>query len=103
MDSPLAQLIAEGKLGAVLNVNGLDKIKELQEIAVHKSRLGIPLLFGLDVIHGNVTIMPIPLAQSCTWNLNLIEKGAEIAAKEATAQGINWNFSPMVDVSVDPR
>ena len=103
MNSPLAQLIAEGKLGAVLNVNGLDKIRELQEIAVHKSRLGIPLLFGLDVIHGNVTIMPIPLAKSCTWNLNLIESGAVVAAKEATAQGINWNFSPMVDVSVDPR
>lgn len=103
MDSPLAQLIREGKLGAVLNVNGLEKIKELQEIAVHKSRLGIPLLFGLDVIHGNVTIMPIPLAQSCTWNLDLIEKGAKVAAKEATAQGINWNFSPMVDVSFDPR
>lgn len=103
MNSPLAQLTAEGKLGAVLNVKGQEKIIELQRIAVKKSRLGIPLLIGQDVIHGNLTVFPIPLAQSCSWDLNAIELGAKIAAKEATAQGINWVYSPMVDISIDPR
>ena len=101
--SSFSQLIEKGQLGAVLNVSRLDKIRQLQEIAVNKGRLGIPLIFGLDVIHGNVTVLPVPLAQSCTWNLDLIERGAQVAAKEATAQGINWNYSPMVDVSVDAR
>lgn len=103
LNSPLAKLAAEGKLGAVLNVKGQDKIRELQEQAVKKSRLGIPLLIGQDVIHGNQTVFPIPLAQSCSWDLNAIEEGSRIAAKEATAQGINWVYSPMVDISVDPR
>ena len=103
MNSPLAQLTAEGKLGAVLNVKGQDKIKDLQQIAVKKSRLGIPLLIGQDVIHGNQTVFPIPLAQSCSWDLEAIENGARIAAKEATAQGINWVYSPMVDIAIDPR
>ena len=69
MNSPLAQLAAEGKLGAVLNFKGQDKVRELQAVAVKKSRLGIPLLIGLDVIHGNQTVFPIPLAQSCSWDL----------------------------------
>jgi len=103
MNSPLAQLTAEGKLGAVLNVKGQEKVKELQRIAVKKSRLGIPLLIGQDVIHGNQTVFPIPLAQACSWDLNAIELGARIAAKEATAQGINWVYSPMVDIAIDPR
>ena len=103
MNSPLAQLTAEGKLGAVLNVKGQDKIKDLQRIAVKKSRLGIPLLIGQDVIHGNQTVFPIPLAQACSWDIKAIENGARIAAKEATAQGINWVYSPMVDISIDPR
>lgn len=103
MNSPLAQLTAEGKLGAVLNVKGQDKIRELQRIAVKKSRLGIPLLIGQDVIHGNQTVFPIPLAQACSWDIAAIEQGARIAAKEATAQGINWVYSPMVDIAVDPR
>lgn len=103
MDSPLAQLAEEGKLGAVLNVKGQDKIRELQRIAVEKNRLGIPLLIGQDVIHGNQTVFPIPLAQSCSWDLEAIEQGARIAAKEATAQGINWIYSPMVDIGIDPR
>ena len=103
MNSPLAQLTAEGKLGAVLNVKGQDKIKELQRIAVKKSRLGIPLLIGQDVIHGNQTVFPIPLAQACSWDIKAIENGARIAAKEATAQGINWVYSPMVDIAIDPR
>ena len=103
MDSPLAQLTAAGQLGAVLNVKGQDKIHELQRVAVNKSRLGIPLLIGLDVIHGNQTVFPIPLAQACSWNLKAIENGARIAAKEATAQGVNWVYSPMVDIAIDPR
>ena len=76
MNSPLAQLTAEGKLGAVLNVKGQDKIRELQRIAVKKSRLGIPLLIGQDVIHGNQTVFPIPLAQACSWDIAAIEQGA---------------------------
>ena len=103
MNSPLAQLAADGKLGAVLNFKGQDKVRELQTVAVKKSRLGIPLLIGLDVIHGNQTVFPIPLAQSCSWDIAAIEEGARIAAKEATAQGINWVYSPMVDISVEPR
>lgn len=103
MNSPLAQLTAEGKLGAVLNVKGQDKIRELQRIAVKKSRLGIPLLIGQDVIHGNQTVFPIPLAQACSWDIAAIEQGARISAKEATAQGINWVYSPMVDIAIDPR
>ena len=103
MNSPLAQLTAEGKLGAVLNVKGQEKIKELQRIAVKKSRLGIPLLIGQDVIHGNQTVFPIPLAQACSWDIKAIENGARIAAKEDTAQGINWVYSPMVDIAIDPR
>lgn len=102
-DSPLLQLIAEGKLGAILNMKGYKDIREAQETAVKKSRLGIPLLMGLDVIHGYETIFPIPLAQSCSWDLEAIEQGARIAAKEATADGINWAFSPMVDVALDAR
>ena len=103
MNSPLAKLATEGRLGAVLNVVGLDKIRPLQEAAVKRSRLGIPLLFGQDVIHGYQTVFPIPLAQSCSWNLKAIEEGARIAAKEATSQGINWAYSPMVDIALDPR
>lgn len=103
MNSPLAQLAAEGKLGAVLNVKGQDKVRELQRVAVEQSRLGIPLLIGQDVIHGNQTVFPIPLAQSCSWDIEAIENGARIAAKEATAQGINWVYSPMVDIAIDPR
>ena len=103
INSPLAQLTEEGKLGAILNVKGQDKIKELQRIAVKKSRLGIPLLVGQDVIHGYQTVFPIPLAQACSWDIKAIENGARIAAKEATAQGINWVYSPMVDIAIDPR
>ncbi|MGM9713489.1 MAG: beta-glucosidase BglX [Prevotella sp.] len=103
INSPLAQLTAEGKLGAVLNVKGQEKIRELQRIAVKKSRMGIPLLIGQDVIHGNQTVFPIPLAQACSWDIKAIENGARIAAKEATAQGINWVYSPMVDIAIDPR
>ena len=102
-DSPLLDLIAQGKLGAILNMKGFDDIRTVQETAVKRSRLGIPLLMGLDVIHGYETVFPIPLAQSCSWDLPAIEQGARIAAKEATADGICWTFSPMVDIALDAR
>lgn len=95
--------IVDGKLGAVLNMTTLERIKKTQQIAVTKSRLKIPLLFGLDVIHGYKTIFPIPLGLSCTWDMNLIKRSAQIAASETSADGINWTFSPMVDISRDPR
>ena len=102
-DSPILTLVAEGKLGAVLNMKGYDNIRKLQETAVEQSRLGIPLLIGMDVVHGYETIFPIPLAQSCSWDLEAIEQGARIAAKEASAEGVNWTYSPMVDVALDAR
>lgn len=103
MNSPLAELTAKGQLGAILNVKGTKKIKSLQEIAVKKSRLHIPLLFGQDVIHGYQTVLPLPLAQACSWNPEAIEQGARMAAQEASATGINWVYSPMVDVATDAR
>ncbi len=101
--SNVAKNIAEGKVGGLFNIKSVQKIKEVQKIAVEKSRLKIPLLFGMDVIHGYETTFPIPLGLSCTWDMNLIERSAQIAAQEASADGINWTFSPMVDVSRDPR
>ncbi|MBT2654760.1 glycoside hydrolase family 3 C-terminal domain-containing protein [Bacillus sp. ISL-18] len=95
--------IREGLLGSMGGVTGADLSNELQKIAVEESRLGIPLLFGLDVVHGYRTIFPIPLAEACSWDLELIEKTAEIAAKEASAAGIHWTYAPMVDITRDPR
>lgn len=103
VSSPLADLVRHGRLGSVLNVKGVDKIRTLQEIAVKESRLGIPLLVGQDIIHGYETVLPIPLAQACSWNPAAVEAGARLAAREATAQGVNWVYSPMVDVAHDPR
>ena len=102
-DSPILDLIAKGKLSSVLNLKGIDNIRILQETAVKKSRLGIPLIIGMDVVHGYETVFPIPLAQSCSWDLEAIEQGARIAAKEASADGINWTYSPMVDIALDAR
>ena len=101
-DSPLLELIAKGKLGTVLNQTGVESIRQLQD-AARKSRLGIPVLVGMDVIHGYETIFPIPLAMSCSWDLAAIEQAARIAAKEATADGICWTYSPMVDIALDAR
>lgn len=95
--------IAQGKMGGVFNIKGLDKIKALQDIAIKNSRLGIPLLVGMDVIHGYETIFPIPLALSCSWDTEAMKKVGEVSAKEASADGINWTFSPMVDVALDAR
>ena len=90
-------------MGGLFNLKGVERIREVQRQAVEESRLGIPLLFGMDVIHGYETIFPIPLGLSCTWDMKAIEESARIAAVEASADGISWTFSPMVDVSRDPR
>lgn len=92
-----------GLVECSFGVNGPDALHELQKIAVHESRLGIPLLFGYDVIHGHQTVLPIPLALSCSWNPELIEACARTAAREAAACGLNWVFSPMLDIGRDPR
>ncbi|EXY67161.1 beta-glucosidase BglX, partial [Bacteroides fragilis] len=95
--------IKRGEVGGLFNLKGVDKIRDVQHLAVENSRLGIPLLFGMDVIHGYETIFPIPLGLSCTWDIPAIEESARIAAVEASADGISWTFSPMVDISRDPR
>ena len=102
VDNP-TELVRRGQVGAVLNLQGVTKIKAMQEFAVNNTRLGIPLFFGKDVIHGYETIFPIPLAMSCSWYMDAIETMARISAIEASADGINWTFSPMVDVSKDAR
>lgn len=102
-DTEIGNLVAEGKVGGVFNMKGVEKIRALQEVAVKQSRLGIPLIVGMDVIHGFETIFPIPLAMSCSWDVEAVEEAARIAAKEATADGINWTFSPMVDIALDAR
>lgn len=101
--SNIAKKIEEGKVGGLFNIKSVQKIKEVQRIAVEKSRLKIPLLFGMDVIHGYETTFPIPLGLSSSWNMDLIKRSAQIAAQEASADGINWTFSPMVDISREPR
>lgn len=97
------QSVANGSAGGVFNLYGPAPVRKLQQLAVGQSRLHIPLLFGYDVIHGHKTTFPIPLALACTWNLPLIEESARIAADEASADGVNWVFSPMVDIARDPR
>lgn len=101
--SDIAAKIKRGEVGGLFNLKGVDKIRDVQHLAVENSRLGIPLLFGMDVIHGYETIFPIPLGLSCTWDIPAIEESARIAAVEASADGISWTFSPMVDISRDPR
>jgi beta-glucosidase len=96
-------LIKQGKAGSVFNAFTVDFVKELQRVAVEETRLHIPLIFGYDVIHGHRTIFPIPLGQAATWDTALIEKAERIAAIEATAEGLNWVYAPMVDVARDPR
>ena len=101
--SDVAKKIEQGLVGGLFNLKGVAKIRDVQKLAVENSRLGIPLLFGMDVIHGYETIFPIPLGLSCTWDMKAIQKSARIAAVEASADGIFWTFSPMVDISRDPR
>jgi beta-glucosidase len=101
--SDIAKKIADGEVGGLFNIKSVAKIKEVQKVAVEKSRLKIPLLFGMDVIHGYQTVFPIPLGLSCNWDMQAIEQSARIAANEASADGICWTFSPMVDIARDPR
>ena len=101
--SNVAEKIREGKVGALLNLKGAERILELQKIAVEESRLGIPLIFCMDVIHGYETVYPIPLALSCSWDMEGIQQSAAVAACEASADGINLTFSPMVDICRDAR
>lgn len=101
--SDIGKKIREGKVGGLFNIKSVAKIKDVQRIAVEESRLKIPLIFGMDVIHGYETVFPIPLGLSCSWDMKAIERSAQIAAKEASADGICWTFSPMVDICRDPR
>lgn len=101
--SDIAKKIESGMVGGLFNIKSVAKIREVQKIAVEKSRTKIPLIFGMDVIHGYESIFPIPLGLSCSWDMKLIERSARIAAQEASADGINWTFSPMVDISRDAR
>ena len=101
--SDIARKIKEGKVGGLFNIKGVSKIREVQRLAVEESRLGIPLLFGMDVIHGYETVFPIPLGLSCCWDMQTIENSARVAAIEASADGICWTFSPMVDICRDAR
>ena len=103
MNTQVGGAIAAGNMGGIFNIKGAKEIREMQELAVKKSRMGIPLLVGMDVIHGYETIFPIPLALSCSWDIAAVEQSAAIAAKEASADGINWTFSPMVDITLDAR
>ena len=102
-NSDIGKKIREGRVGGLFNIKTVEKIRAVQKVAVEESRLKIPLIFGMDVIHGYETVFPIPLGLSCTWDMKLIERSARIAAIEASAAGINWTFSPMVDIARDPR
>ena len=102
-NSDIAKKIKEGKVGGLFNIKGVEKIIEVQRVAVEESRLKIPMIFGMDVIHGYQTTFPIPLGLSCSWNMQAVEQSARIAATEASAEGICWTFSPMVDIARDPR
>ncbi|MGE5108820.1 MAG: glycoside hydrolase family 3 N-terminal domain-containing protein, partial [Sphingobacteriales bacterium] len=102
-NSDIGKKIKEGKVGGLFNIKTVAKIKAVQKVAVEESRLRIPLIFGMDVIHGYETVFPIPLALSCSWDMKAVERSAQIAAQEASADGICWTFSPMVDIARDPR
>lgn len=95
--------LKSGRVGSMFNITGVENVRKIQKIVVENSRLGIPLIFGYDVIHGYKTISPIPLAEAASWDLKAIEHSARIAAIEASAVGLNWSFGPMVDISRDPR
>ena len=97
------QMVRDGKVGSFLNVTGAKETSAIQAIAVNESRMGIPILFAFDVIHGYKTIFPIPLAEACSWDLKQMEINAAISAKESAAAGLHWTFAPMVDISTDPR
>lgn len=102
-NSDIGKKIKEGKVGGLFNIKSVAKIRAVQKVAVEETRLKIPLIFGMDVIHGYETVFPIPLGLSCSWDMQLIEQSAHIAAVEASADGICWTFSPMTDLCRDPR
>ncbi|MCD0479249.1 beta-glucosidase BglX [Chryseobacterium sp. LC2016-29] len=101
--SDIGKKVEQGLVGGLFNIKGAEKIKAVQKVAVENSRLKIPLIFGMDVIHGYETTFPIPLGLAASWDMNLVQQSARVAAKEAAADGINWTFSPMVDISREPR
>ncbi|MEO1254609.1 MAG: glycoside hydrolase family 3 N-terminal domain-containing protein, partial [Bacteroidota bacterium] len=103
LSNELKEKVRKGEVGAMLNVMNVTHVKELQRIAVEESPHGIPLIFARDIIHGFKTIFPIPLGQAASWNPDLVQEGANIAAKEATTRGIRWTFAPMLDIARDPR
>ena len=103
VNTDLEAKLRNGQIGGLFSMTTPDRIRKTQELAIKNSRLKIPLIFGQDVIHGYKTLFPIPLGLSATWDMELIEKTARVAATEASADGINWAFSPMVDISRDPR
>ncbi|MFT4015884.1 MAG: glycoside hydrolase family 3 N-terminal domain-containing protein, partial [Agriterribacter sp.] len=103
VSSGVESKIKKGQVGGIFSMSSPARIRKAQEIAVNQTRLKIPIIFGMDVIHGYKTMFPIPLGLSCTWDMNLVERSARIAATEASADGLNWTFSPMVDIARDPR
>ena len=102
-NSNIGQKVEQGLVGGLFNIKGAEKIKAVQKVAVEKSRLKIPMIFGMDVIHGYETTFPIPLGLAASFDMNLVQKSAQIAAREAASDGISWTFSPMVDISREPR
>jgi len=102
-NSNIAGKIRKGEVGGMFNIKGVEKIKNIQKIAVEESRMKIPMLFGMDVVHGYETVFPIPLGLASSWNMDAIEESAKVAATEASADGICWTFGPMVDIARDPR
>ncbi len=103
VSSDVDSKIRAGKVGGLFGITGAATVRKAQGIAMNNSRLHIPLFFGLDIIHGHRTIFPIPLGMAASWDTALIEQSAAIAAKEGTADGLNWAYSPMVDIARDPR
>lgn len=97
------EMVRKGMVGSMLNITGVEETRVIQQLAVNETRLGIPVIFAFDVVHGYKTIFPIPLADACAWDATLSEQAAAIAAKEASAEGLHWTFAPMMDISRDPR
>ncbi len=102
-DEELKKAVREGRVGSFLNIQGAERVAEIQRVAKEESRLGIPLLFGRDVIHGYRTIFPIPLGMASSWDTSLVKQAMRISSVEAAAMGINWTFAPMIDITWDPR
>ncbi|MDY8134354.1 glycoside hydrolase family 3 N-terminal domain-containing protein [Aquimarina sp. 2201CG5-10] len=103
LDKNYIKYLKEGQVGAIFNATGSAFTRKLQKIAIEETRLGIPLLFGYDVVHGYKTIFPVPLGESSSWDLELMEKTARIAAIEASVEGLHWTFAPMIDIARDPK